>query len=216
MSLSHDTMIELMAYADGELAGDDLARVEAILAKSAEARQVVEALGVPAIGAWLGVSSIGSSIGSAKADGIADAVMAKIEASSAAPTPKVSDMAAAREKRAARIRFAAALAAVAAVAAGVIAYIGTESPSPQRNRTAATVQETATVPSPVVLPAPVPSSNEEQNTLASAEAEGVEVNEVETPSRDVSVFYLPSTVGATANMNPTSVVVWLGDDNGGR
>ena len=46
-------MLELMALADGELEGEDRARVEALVAQSDEARQVVEAMRSPVLGTWL-------------------------------------------------------------------------------------------------------------------------------------------------------------------
>jgi hypothetical protein len=43
---------------------------------------------------------------------------------------------------------------------------------------------------------------------------GVDVEQVESPSHQVSVFYLPAVSAAAANSNASSVVVWIGDDKG--
>ena len=51
MKLPKDTMLDLMAYADGELDEADKKRVEALLASSEDARRVVE--GMAGIGTQL-------------------------------------------------------------------------------------------------------------------------------------------------------------------
>jgi len=69
MSLSRETMLALMAYADGELEGKERARVDALLAKSEEARRVVQAMCGGAVGAWLSQAAVGASGGAHPADG---------------------------------------------------------------------------------------------------------------------------------------------------
>src|SRR5579871_5375787 len=81
MSLSRETMLELMALADGELHGGARERVERLVADNEEARRVVEAMRAPQLGAWLGEAVNGRS---AAADGVADAVMATIASEAAA------------------------------------------------------------------------------------------------------------------------------------
>ena len=74
-TLSHETMLELMQYADGELDGDAAtrARVEELLRTSEEARRVVAAMGT------LGdIVREGADGRGAVADAIADRVMAGI------------------------------------------------------------------------------------------------------------------------------------------
>src|SRR5687768_5910602 len=80
MTLPPDTMMDLMAYADGELDEGGRARVERLLATNAEARGVAQALGV-----------LGDEVRDAvldrpmpRADGIADLVMAGLDGSGAA------------------------------------------------------------------------------------------------------------------------------------
>jgi len=236
MRLSQEKMLALMAFADGELAGEEKAQVEALLATSEDARRVVAAMrgdtSAVAVDAWLAKQSKqGSDEGATKrhpADGIADVVMSRIEAEG----PAVTSLAAAREKRAARVRnFAMVGAAITAIAAAA-ALVITGGQAPVKDKTAETInpdttapghtntaQEVLTVPPP---PAPV-ASNEvrpvptidpapvNNNPSVVADNEGVEVHEVESP-HDVSVIYLPPAVGAAAaNMTPQSVVVWLGE-----
>ena len=43
--LSHEAMMDLMAYADGELEGEALARIEALLQSNEAARNIVSAMG---------------------------------------------------------------------------------------------------------------------------------------------------------------------------
>ena len=68
MSLSHETVLELMSLADGELEGDDQERVEQLVASSDEARRVVEAMRRGDVGTWL-ATSMDERAGKAGADG---------------------------------------------------------------------------------------------------------------------------------------------------
>lgn len=199
MTLSSDIMLKLMAYADGELAGDDLTEVEDILATNADAVRFVNDI------ANLGdivqeghASCAGKAIASFD---IADAVMAKIEAEPKAalegsqsapvsPVTGVSSLAAERAKRSRRTQVGAGVAAVLALAAAVFLV--------------ARPQETPMAPAPVAAnttPAPEPSNG--------APVE-VDVTATDTPGQSVSVFYLPA-----ANEVTTSVVVWV-DETGAK
>ncbi len=75
MSLSQDTMLELMQYADGELDGDARARIEGLLRTNEEARGVVAAMGM--LGDVVR-DGIDARVDRVAAGGIADAVMAAI------------------------------------------------------------------------------------------------------------------------------------------
>ena len=74
--LSSETMMKLMAYADGELDDADKGDVEALLAKSSEAKQFVAQ--ITGLGGIVSVLHEGQKDAIASFD-IADAVMAKVE-----------------------------------------------------------------------------------------------------------------------------------------
>ncbi len=135
MSLSHETVLELMSLADGELEGEDLERVERLVVVNEEARAMVESLRRadegPA-GAWL-QESLNHRAGSGGADAIAEAVMAAVERSGAparAPAASLNSagivvpMAGARARRSSRLQVAVTAGAAAlALAAAVALYV---------------------------------------------------------------------------------------------
>jgi len=222
MSLSHETVLELMSLADGELEGDDKDRVERLVAASEEARKVLEAMRRAEIGTWLSESTHDRA-GKAGADGIADAVMSAVEKAprgrSAAPqVSRASSNAslqgggvvsiASGTRRTSRLQVVASAAAAGlALAAAVALYVHAGA---DRSGERAPVASVAAPPVDVQIPSA---------TVARSEpAGGVEVNEIDAPSRGVSVFEIP--VGAAAAVaNPTgasSVVVWVDDDPGSK
>ncbi len=77
MSLSHETLLELMSLADGELEGSDKERVERLVASDDEARQIVASLRGAEVGTWL-AETMDQRAAASGADGIADAVMVAI------------------------------------------------------------------------------------------------------------------------------------------
>ncbi len=81
LSLSRETMMELMALADGELEGEAEERAERLAAQSEEARQVVASMRGPSLRVWLD-GALESRRPSS--DGIADAVMARLAAAEGA------------------------------------------------------------------------------------------------------------------------------------
>src|SRR5580704_6747654 len=139
MSLSHETVLELMSLADGELEGDAKERAERLVASSDEARRVLEAMRRAEVGSWLS-ASMHDRAGNAGADAIADAVMAVVEKSPearrAAPTVAsaasrattrsegVVSIAGARGRRPSRTQVAVSAAAAGlALAAAVALYV---------------------------------------------------------------------------------------------
>jgi anti-sigma factor RsiW len=211
MSLSHDTVLELMSLADGELEGDDRERVEQLVSSSEEARRVVEAMRRGDVGAWL-APSMDERAGKAGADGIADAVMAAVGQAANGPSKaSVSSEAggvvsmAGRARRSSRLQIAVSAAAAGlALAAAVALYVRAGGDQTADHAPVASVG----IP-PVDFQ--VPSAS-----VAQAEpAGGVEVNEIDAPSRGVSVFEIP--VGAAAAVaGPSSVVVWVDEDPGSK
>jgi anti-sigma factor RsiW len=201
IKLSQGTMLDLMAYVDGELDGDAKARVEDLLANNAQARRLVQEM--QRLGDVVG--QVYEAPGASASDGIADAVMAKIADEAAAPRktasvrpPKVVSLADAREKR---IKVGAAIVAAIALAAGIVLT------TQHANENAPVAMPGKTItPTPPVGTAPA-STGQTQEPLQVAS--GVDVEQVDSPSHEVEVFYLPSTKG-----NASSVVVWI-DDNAG-
>ena len=103
-----------MAYADGELDGDDEARVKAILEGSAEARELLASFG--AIG-----DGVRSSVDAPEGIDVADVVMARV-------VPNELDHA--RLKRIARTRMTVVGASLLAVAAAVVLYVNQTGEAP--------------------------------------------------------------------------------------
>jgi len=222
MSLSHETVLELMSLADGELAGDDKDRVEKLVASSDEARQMLEAMRRAEVGTWL-AESVGQRAGHGGADTIVDAVMSavgdgrgaslqqatKASSNGSMGSGGVLSFAGGRARRSSRAQMAvSAGAAGLALAAAVALYVRAGG-----DRTA----EHAPVASVGVPPVDfrVPSATVAAQAQPSG---GVEVNEIDAPSRGVSVFEIPVGAAAAVASPPgaSSVVVWVDDDPGSK
>ena len=116
MNLTQEQMMDVMALADGELAGDELARVEKLLDSDAEAKELYASL-----------QAIGDGVrGAVDFEGVdvRDAVMAKI---------KPNDFDKARIKRTARTRMIVVGASLVALAAAVLLYVKNSHPTTARN-----------------------------------------------------------------------------------
>jgi hypothetical protein len=216
MTLSHETVLELMSLADDELEGDEKERVEKLVASSDEAARIVAAMRRGEVGAWLG-TSMDERAERAGADGIAGAVMAAVghpsaaaQASKAGRPAEAGGVAsiAGRARRSGLQIAVSAAAAGLALAAAVALYVRAGG-----DRTADHAPVASVGIPPVDFQPPSAS-------VARVEpvAGGVEVNEIDAPSRGVSVFEIP--VGAAAAVasppGPSSVVVWVDDDPGSK
>jgi hypothetical protein len=206
MSLSHETILELMSLADGELEGDDRDRIERLVASSEEARRVVESMRDGEVGSWLATTAHDRA-GASGADGIADAVMASVEAA-AAVGPRMSQagglvsVAEARARRPSRFGVVATGAATAlALAAAVALYVRAGADHPDDRA------PVASVGLPPAAPLEPPST-----TMAQVAPTGVEVNEIDAPSRGVSVFEIPAAAAVMPSKGGSSVVVWVEED----
>jgi anti-sigma factor RsiW len=209
MALSRNELTYLMAYVDGEVEDDEIPEVEALLAKSEEARQLVEQH--QAMGDW--VRGLGDELGNKKGFGvehIATHVMSEVEKLGGAKVITLERERAKRELNRQRVKEFGALAAVAAVAAGLYFW-------PSGGETGASGPVVASLPS--VAPAesdtvpPAPSDTEEEPNAPTAVASngaggGVDVETVESPAHQFSVFYVP----ASHTANAQSVVVWIGEE----
>jgi hypothetical protein len=203
MSLSHETMLELMSLADGELEGADKERVEGLVATNDEARRVVESLRGAEVGDWLSGAMDERAVRGG-ADRIADEVMTAIARPSEASG--VASLSEHRARRSSRVPvLGASAAAVLALAAAAILYLHGGAPRPGEQAPVASVGTPH-------LDFQVPSAAVAQATGPQAGAPaGVEVNEIDAPSRGVSVFEIPGTAAAAVAGSP-SVVVWVEDD----
>jgi anti-sigma factor RsiW len=194
MSLSSENMLKLMAYADGELEGDERTEAEKLLATDPESVRFVEQLGGLGDLVELGYAAkSGKAV--AKFD-IADQVM------SLAKPATVSSLAAAREKKSKKegggAKVGVAVVAILALAASV--FLVTQHRSDETPMAKApAARDTAAQAAPATTVA---------STVAPSNGPGVEVSTVNSPGNSVSVFYLP-----TANELSTSVVVWV-DETG--
>jgi hypothetical protein len=198
MSLPPDTMLELMALADGELHGDARERAEKLVAQSDEARRIVEQLRSPALGSLLAEATSEQAAG---ADGIADAVMARIERLDRKDdAPGVVRLADVRARRGVPRPLLAGSLALLGVAAAVALYLRTSQEGPDVRSPVASVGR---------------SSVDVQAPQAARPAEDVEIDQVES-EHDITVFSIPLGGAAAAAIpgNPSSVVIMIEDDPG--
>jgi hypothetical protein len=205
MSLSWQEKLELMAFADGELEGEAEARVEALLGASAEARTVVAAIRAAGIDRWLGEAIEQRS---ETADGIADVVMARLDAGPAARGAGMTDGRGAVGRPVGpwsprnRVRVVVFGGAALVAAAAAVALVVRGRPDGR-----STVVATTAAPAPQ---ATVSAGAPEPEERASA-AGGVVVDEIDSPAGQVSIFQIPSLAHAAS-----SVVVWVDDDPGAK
>jgi anti-sigma factor RsiW len=202
--LSKESMLELMAYADGELDGDDLTRIEMLIASNPEAERVVSSMHT--LGDCLRVTEGERRIPKI-VDRIADDVMAVV--ATAAKAAKARQVVVPLAPRPVRVRnaiVAGTVSAAIAVAAGWSMFVQAPEPVPAAPLAIAVTAPpvTATASAPAVTPNATPDGT------------GVDLNEVESPAQ-VSVFYVPAVAaGEVADENVSSVVLWLGDDGKGK
>lgn len=201
MSLPPETWLDLMALADGELEGEARERAEKLVADSAEARQAVEQMRsrTGTLGSWLEEAL---SEETSAADGIADAVMARLEAKAvASPPPRaVVRLADVRARRVPRPAIGVTLALLG-VAAAVALYLRSSEDRPYDRSPVASVGG-----SNVDVEAPP--------TAFAKPREDVEVNQVES-EHDITLFSIPlgGAAAAAANPgNPSTVVIVIEDD----
>jgi hypothetical protein len=220
MSLSRDTVLELMALADGELEGDAKARAENLVAENEEARRVVDAIQASGVRAWL---SDAVEQRAPSADGIADAVMARLgdEGGIGRPSANARSGGLPRVSGArphSRLALAGVLLGSAlALAAGVAMFVrfgergDTSVALPPRDPHL--TGERAPVAS-VGVPTGAPSAQAAETAMVPSESQasvhGVQVDEIDSPSH-VSIFEIAAVANAS---RPSSVVVWIDDDPG--
>jgi anti-sigma factor RsiW len=200
-----------MLYADGELDAERREAVRAHLAVSPAARRKLHALDLAG-----SLVREQAACTAPKGDGIADLVMARIEAERAAPPPAPPPLAplaappppAARVVRLRpRIAFAAAAVVVAAAAAVTLWIQGSFSERPRLARRDVATSVTSSHAAPGTARA---ATSAAELTRAEADSEhGVVVSAVDFGSRLGAIFYVPTE---SAQSSATTTVVWLADD----
>jgi anti-sigma factor RsiW len=202
MSLSREAMLDVMAYVDGELDGDALDRTEALLASDEDAARL--ALELRTLGDCVRVVQTDRSQ-SKNPDEIADDVMKALD-KNVVPVASLAD------RRRNAIVVGTISGALAIAAAWFLLSHNAQAPLPGEPVNQPVAQ--ASAQPAVQLPAiPADSANAVDPEKMAAEAylqSGVDVESVESPAHEVSVFYVPAT--ASANPNASSVVVWIGED----
>jgi len=207
MSLSKNELVYLMAYADGEVDADEIPEVEALLAKSEEARLVLAQQ--VALREWV-VRDAERRATDGNADSIADAVMAGVGKMGGAAVISIERARVKKELNLQRVKEFSALGAIAAAVALFFLWPSQE--------TQPLAEETVTVPSVAPEPSapPVEPSNAPVGpsvaavAMAESEVPGIDVQAVESPQHPFSIFYVPSATGA--NAHASSVVVWIGEE----
>jgi negative regulator of sigma E activity len=215
MSLTHTELVYLMAYVDGEVEDDELPEVEALLAKSEEARSIVAQHA--AMGDWVRTSSA-TKAEAAGADKIADIVLHEIDKLGGGKVVSLEREKARIALNRQRTKEFGALAATAAVAAGIWLL-------PAKSASVAVVKppaKSAPAPAPEPQAAPAPSApgpaaenavaaagEPSESDPASAEGRTVDVQTVESPSHPFSIFYVHGAAGL--NAQASSVVVWIAE-----
>ena len=210
MSLSEQTMLDLMAYADGELNDSATKRIEKLVARDAEARNVLEAM--QTLSQCVQISSADCPAPTADIDGIVDSVMKTV---STLPIPKDEE----RPIRLLRAGTAAVVSALIAVAAGWALFAPDLARSTDKIAAMESARQALDVAknAPPTQPGSVVATADPPPPVLS-EPGGVELDHVESPSHEVSVFYVPAVAESlteNGNSAATSVVVWIGDNQRG-
>jgi len=187
MNPDGESALELMALADGQLEGEVKARVERRLETDARARELVAQMEDVRIKAWLS-DTVDEQALRGRADQIADSVLARLGESVGRD----------RFSRGRAREGALALVAALAIAAAIPLFA---------------VVRHASQHDPVSLATGVDPRGATSSRSASA---GVELDEIDSPSHDVSVFEISGApVELAANAPPpSSVVIWIDDEPG--
>ncbi|WP_394832514.1 hypothetical protein LVJ94_39030 [Pendulispora rubella] len=198
-----EAMLDLMAYADGELEGAAAERVAAWVARDAEAARLVEEFRT--LSECIAVSEAARPVPKA-VDRIVDDVMVKATRYEVDRKPNADP----KPIRLRRAVVAGTVSAALALAASWFMFFRApdfpDAPAPQT--AANTPAAPATEPeAPATEPSAVAAAAPETEVTPG----GVELEQVESPSREISVFYVPTVSGESGS----SIVVWIGDNKPG-
>jgi anti-sigma factor RsiW len=207
MTLPRETVHELMALVDGQLEGEARARAEHLVATDDEARRLVEAMRASPVGQWVRDAEAKRS---REITDIADAVMIRLGPSA---VPNVAEGGVVRLAPRPRRRSGRGPAVVAGfgaalvLAAAIALYLRAGSRPPG--------EDVAPVASVVLPPSAEPLASASA-APGPASGSGVEVNQIEAPSRSVHVFEIPMGAAAAAatTTGHSSVVIWVEEDAG--
>ena len=207
MNLSRETKLELMAWADGELPDDMMQRIGLLVDHNEDARSFVDDLRSANLGEWV---KLAMNAKLERAPSVTDGVMARLGAEQTTTTtlPSLRRRHDQRRTRAIAISIGSGLA----IAAGVVMVLraaalsgGGQAPIALNESPSASVADPS-APSPAGTP------------LAPA-AHGVEVNDIDSLSRGISVFEIPlraASANASKSWVGSSVVIWIDDDRNDR
>lgn len=186
LGLSEEQMLDVMAYVDGELEGEDAERVEALLESSADARELRESFGA--------LSERVKEIARTPSIDVTKSVMAKIK-------PNELDRRRIEKQSKSRVLFVGAT--LAALAAAVFLYVSNGDTAGRVGGGGAGTGTATTAPT------------ETSSSPKLAALHGVQVDSVDTASatRPISVFYVPN--GDEPSESSSSVVVWIDDSASG-
>lgn len=231
MKLAKETVLTLMQYVDGELAGDDKERAAKLVKEDPEAARFVAELEALSKQVESIVLARGAEV--APDFDVADDVMAAIERDAqeaetkpervrlvaiaggakkteeAKPAAKPAEPAGRTTEESRFRRIGIVAVATLALAAGVAFMMKQQGPADGKSGPQAT--KTAAPRGPVTGEVSVEGPKTPE-TVAKAEPSGaVHVDQVQAPSHGVSVFELPETTAASS-----SVVVWIDESVGGQ
>jgi anti-sigma factor RsiW len=187
MKPDRENALELMALVDGQLEGEAKARVERRLETDAHARELVARMEDVRVKGWL-ADAVDERAVRGGADQIADAVLARLGGSGGRH----------RFSRGRARGGILALAAAAAIAAAIPLFAVVRR-APLRDSVS-----------------PVTAVDPRGSTSSGSSSAGVELDEIDSPSHDVSVFEISgAAVEVAANTPaPSSVVIWIDDEPG--
>jgi len=195
MKVNREIALELMALVDGELEGQAKERAERRLETHEHAREVMSQMRDGRTRAWLKDSMEGRAL-HAGADGIAESVLAEIVGSVRErdrferPSGRPSGRAIRFRRDLGRVVMVAL--ALAAAVALVVGYRAAFHEGPRSAQHSGAAEG------------------------APAAASGVELDEIDSPAHDVSVFEISGATAALATNSPptSSVVIWIEDEPG--
>jgi hypothetical protein len=205
VSLSKDELLNLMAYADGEVEGSTLSEVEALVARNDDAKRFLEQQG--ALRQWA-VDSRGWNASAGGADGIANTVMARIAEMGGVTVIALERERAKRERNRRRFVPFGALAAVAATFA--LLYFWSRGASDRPASVAVQERKTVDFASAPAAASPALPSAAAVASIDPSEEPVIDIQAVESPQHQFSIFYVPGSTGA--NAYASSVVVWIGEE----
>jgi hypothetical protein len=196
MKVNREIGLELMALADGQLEGQPMKHAERLAESDERAHALIARMSDPRTKAWLSDSMEQRAV-RAGADAIAESVLAQLRVSggteSLSRVPRPASRVASRvpRERGRAMAVTLTIAAVIALFVGYRASRGTGSG--------------------------VANQLESVGGQPTTAARGVELDEIDAPAHDVSVFEISGAAALATNSPPgSSVVIWIDDEPGSQ